>query len=101
MAIYKRGGVYWYEFVFKGERIREESRGGQVGQKGEVTRPDGVRTTIKAPEISQRLGVCEPTVRDLLRKQIIPNVRYGRIWIVSRNAFERWEQNIGVNPGKP
>lgn len=25
MAVYKRGGVYWYEFNFKGERIRESS----------------------------------------------------------------------------
>lgn len=55
----------------------------------------GMRTTIKVPEIAARLGVCEPTVRDLLRRQIIPNVRYGRIWIVSRTAFERWEQAIG------
>lgn len=25
MAIYKRGGVYWYEFHFRGERVRESS----------------------------------------------------------------------------
>jgi hypothetical protein len=25
MAIYKRGGVWWYEFVFQGQRIRESS----------------------------------------------------------------------------
>src|SRR5580765_6407548 len=28
MAIYKRGGVYWYEFVFKGDRIRESTMQG-------------------------------------------------------------------------
>lgn len=28
MSIYKRGGVYWYEFVFKGERIRDTTRQG-------------------------------------------------------------------------
>lgn len=26
MAIYKRGSVYWYEFVFKSDRIRESTR---------------------------------------------------------------------------
>src|ERR1039457_7008556 len=25
MSLYKRGGVYWYEFRFKGERIQESS----------------------------------------------------------------------------
>ncbi len=28
MAIYKRGGVYWYKFAFKGRRIRESTRQG-------------------------------------------------------------------------
>src|SRR6202051_729365 len=28
MAIYKRGDVYWYEFEFKGERIRESTHQG-------------------------------------------------------------------------
>jgi integrase len=28
MAIYKRGGVYWYEFVFNGERVRESTNTG-------------------------------------------------------------------------
>lgn len=26
MAIYKRGGVYWYEFVYAGQRIRESAK---------------------------------------------------------------------------
>jgi integrase len=28
MAIYKRGGVYWYEFVFNGNRVRESTNTG-------------------------------------------------------------------------
>jgi hypothetical protein len=28
MAIYKRGGVYWYEFVFDHKRVRESTRQG-------------------------------------------------------------------------
>jgi hypothetical protein len=24
--LYKRGGVWWYEFVFKGERFRESTK---------------------------------------------------------------------------
>ena len=25
MSVYKRGRVYWYEFIFKGERIQESA----------------------------------------------------------------------------
>jgi len=28
MALYKRGGVWWFEFVFNGERIRESTKQG-------------------------------------------------------------------------
>jgi integrase len=26
MSVFKRGGIYWYEFVFKGQRVRESTR---------------------------------------------------------------------------
>lgn len=26
MSIFRRGGIYWYEFVFSGSRIRESAR---------------------------------------------------------------------------
>jgi excisionase family DNA binding protein len=54
-----------------------------------------MRTTITVPEISDRLGICEETVYDMLRDQAIPNIRYGRRFIVSRAAYERWEASIG------
>jgi len=54
-----------------------------------------MRTTITVPEISERLGICEETVYDMLRDQAIPNVRYGRRFIISRAAYERWETTIG------
>lgn len=28
MALYKRGGVWWFEFVFNGERIRASTKQG-------------------------------------------------------------------------
>jgi excisionase family DNA binding protein len=54
-----------------------------------------MRTTITIPEISERLGICEETVYDMLRDRKIPNIRYGRRFIVSRTAYERWEATIG------
>ena len=55
-------------------------------------------TTITVPEISERLGICEETVYDMLRQHEIPNLRHGRRFIVSRAAFEHWEATIGEAP---
>jgi excisionase family DNA binding protein len=54
-----------------------------------------MRTTITVPEISERIGICEETIYEMLRSRVIPNIRYGRRFIISRNAFERWEATIG------
>lgn len=54
-----------------------------------------MRTTITVPEISARLGICEETVYEMLKERKIPNMRYGRRFIISRNAYERWEATIG------
>jgi len=54
-----------------------------------------MRTTITVPEISERLGICEETIYEMLRDRKIPNIRYGRRFIISRAAFERWESKIG------
>jgi excisionase family DNA binding protein len=54
-----------------------------------------MRTTITVPEISRRLGICEETVYRMLKDGSIPNLRYGRRFIISRAVFERWEATIG------
>ena len=54
-----------------------------------------MRTTMTVPEIAMRLGICEETVYEMLRDQVIPNIRYGRRFIISRLAYEKWESTIG------
>ena len=54
-----------------------------------------MRTTITVPEISERLGICEETVYDMVRNHVIPNIRHGHRFIISRVAYERWEATIG------
>ncbi|MCZ2156285.1 MAG: helix-turn-helix domain-containing protein [Bryobacterales bacterium] len=56
-----------------------------------------MRTTISVSEISERLGICEETVYDMVRKHVIPNIRHGHRFIISRAAYERWEATIGEN----
>ena len=62
-----------------------------------------MRTTITVPEISERLGICEETVYDMVRRHVIPNIRHGHRFIISRAAYERWEATIGeqIPPSVP
>ena len=52
-------------------------------------------TTITIPEIAERLDVCEETVYDLCKRHVIPSIRPGRRFIISRAAYEKWEATIG------
>ncbi len=54
-------------------------------------------TTITIPEIADRLDVCEETVYDLCKRHIIPSIRPGRRFIISRTAYEKWEATIGTD----
>jgi excisionase family DNA binding protein len=51
---------------------------------------------IAIPEIARRLDIGRLTVYALLEKRIIPGVRLGRRWIVTRHAFEHWERTCGL-----
>jgi excisionase family DNA binding protein len=48
------------------------------------------------PEIANRLSVGRLAVYTMLEQGIIPAVRLGRRWIVTRHAFEEWERTCGV-----
>lgn len=45
MALYKRGAVWWFEFVFNGERIRESTKQGNRRTAEQTKRPS--RITFK------------------------------------------------------
>lgn len=57
------------------------------------TRPPTPRISIE--EITDRLRVGKPTVYAMLERGIIPAVRVGRIWIVTREAYMQWERTGG------
>lgn len=54
-------------------------------------------TTITIPEIAERLDVCEETVYELCKRHVIPSIRPGRRFIISRAAYEKWEATIGTD----
>jgi excisionase family DNA binding protein len=55
-------------------------------------------TAIQIPEIAQRLGVGRLKVYAMLEAGVIPGIRFGRKWIVTRYAYEQWERTCGVQP---
>lgn len=58
----------------------------------------GGRITI--PEIARRLAIGRLAVYAMLEKGIIPGIRLGRRWIVTRHAYELWERTCGLSgPG--
>ena len=57
--------------------------------------PHGI-TRISVQEISQRLNVGRLAVYAMLEQRIIPGVRLGRRWIITRHAYELWERTCGI-----
>jgi excisionase family DNA binding protein len=50
-------------------------------------------------EIARRLDIGRVSVYTMLEQGIIPAVRLGRRWIVTRHAFENWERTCGSPTG--
>ncbi len=51
---------------------------------------------ISAPEIARRLNIGRLTVYAMLEQGIIPGLRLGRRWIVTRHAYLEWERTCGA-----
>ena len=50
------------------------------------------------PEIAARLAIGRLAVYEMLENGMLPGLRLGRRWIVTRHAFEQWERTCGVRP---
>lgn len=46
-------------------------------------------------EIAQRLGLGKLAVYRMLEQGIIPGVRLGKRWLVTRPAYQEWERTCG------
>jgi excisionase family DNA binding protein len=52
-------------------------------------------------EIANRLSVGRLAVYTMLEQGLLPGIRLGRRWIVTRAAFETWEKTCGTRTGTP
>jgi excisionase family DNA binding protein len=57
---------------------------------------DHLSHRISVPEIGRRLGVGRLAVYAMLEQGIMPGIRLGRRWIITRHAYEQWEHTCGM-----
>jgi excisionase family DNA binding protein len=51
---------------------------------------------ISIPEIAKRLSIGRLAVYEMLEQGLLPGLRLGRRWIVTRHAYEHWERTCGT-----
>jgi len=59
------------------------------------------RARMTVDEIARRLAIGRVAVYRMLEEGLLPGIRLGRRWIVTRAAFESWEQSCGLQKGTP
>jgi excisionase family DNA binding protein len=59
---------------------------------------DSPSSRISVLEIARRLNIGRLAVYSMLEKGIIPGLRLGRRWIITRQAYLSWESTCGVQP---
>jgi len=70
MAIYKRGKVYWYKFVFRGRLIRESTKQGndKVARQMEAAH----RTSLAKGEVGIREKKPAPLLKEFSKDDFLP-----------------------------
>ena len=71
MSLYKRGGVYWYEFIFAGKRVRESTKTSRktVAIEGERQRRLELERTLAGMPVDARHNRVR-SVADLIKDYI-------------------------------
>jgi excisionase family DNA binding protein len=61
--------------------------------------PGRVSSRISVLEIADRLSIGRLAVYAMLKQQILPGIKLGRRWIITRHAYEQWERTCGMRLG--
>jgi excisionase family DNA binding protein len=54
--------------------------------------------TLKVPNVAGILNCGEESVRKLIRKGVIPHLRFGRNIVIPKHAFFQWLESAGAPP---
>jgi excisionase family DNA binding protein len=60
---------------------------------------DSPSSRISVLEIARRLDVGRLAVYSMLEQGMLPGVRLGRRWIITRHAYLAWERTCGLRVG--
>jgi integrase len=73
MAVYKRGRVWWYKFIWKGEPIRESTK--QTNKRVAEQIEAAHKTSLAKGEVGLRDRMPVPTLRDFANRDFLPHCR--------------------------
>jgi excisionase family DNA binding protein len=62
----------------------------------EYYNPRDAPNRMTVEEIARRLDIGRLAVYAMLEQGILPGIRLGRRWIVTRQAYEQWERTCGM-----
>lgn len=70
MSIYKRGGVYWYKFMWQSKLVRESTKQGndKVARQMEAAH----RTSLAKGEVGIREKKAAPALKEFLKQEFLP-----------------------------
>ena len=54
-----------------------------------------MKVRLTPSEVARRLNVGTRAVYTMLEQGILPGIRLGRRWIITRHAYEEWEKTCG------
>jgi excisionase family DNA binding protein len=61
--------------------------------------PQTASNRMCVQEIAGRLNIGRLAVYAMLEQGIMPGIRLGRRWIITRHAYEQWERTCGTRTG--
>ena len=61
--------------------------------------PGRLGNRMSVEEIARRLEIGRQAVYAMLEQGVLPGIRLGRRWIITRHAYEQWERTCGMPTG--
>jgi excisionase family DNA binding protein len=55
-----------------------------------------MKARLTPKEVAERLGVGPKAVYALLEQGVLPGIRVGKRWLITRQAYEDWERTCGT-----
>jgi excisionase family DNA binding protein len=55
-----------------------------------------MKARMTPKDVAKRLSVGTRTVYTMLEQGILPGIRIGKRWLITRHAYEQWEGSCGM-----